>query len=56
MPSHEPDELRRMHETIDTYYPKTYLSCWAAVGKPVYKCLSFYSVPRYRWPLVRTPK
>jgi len=30
MPSHEPEELRRMHETIDTYYPKTYLSCWAA--------------------------
>ena len=31
MPSHEPDELRRMHETIDTYYPRTYLDCWAAV-------------------------
>ena len=36
MPSHEPDELRRMHETIDTYYPKTYLDCWAAVYKTMY--------------------
>ena len=35
MPSHQPDELRRMHETIDTYYPKTYLSCWASVFKPI---------------------
>ena len=40
MPSHQPDELRRMHETIDTYYPKTYLSCWAAVFKPICECYS----------------
>jgi len=29
MVSHQPEELRKMHETINSYYPKTYLSCWA---------------------------
>ena len=55
MPSHEPDELRRMHETIDTYYPKTYLDCWAAVCKPMFmndtlSFILFHSI-ECEWPL-----
>ena len=37
--SHEPEELRRMHEAIDAYYPRTYLDCWAQVGCEMGPCI-----------------
>jgi len=34
MAQHQPEELRRMHTTIDSYYPRMYLDIWAGEVRP----------------------